>query len=139
MSELLRGNERTLAAGLRQGLGVAACAGCPFAELGCPSKGTGDCPPPEVIESKQATPLLENDDADEVWAGADGGFYGLRKPKEQFAKQVAGIEPVLQIPRGGLVTIPKGEAVRAKRQPRQLTRPFGDLAVGILLPAKKAK
>lgn len=120
-------------------LGAVACAGCPFAQLGCPKEGTGDCPPPQVAEAKQAATLLEDDRFGRVWA-TEGGYQGvLEKPKELGVKPVmlpaAEKKPVVQ----PAARIERPKQVVAPKPPVRRGQSVGEFVAALLLPTAKAK
>lgn len=138
MSELLLNKERNRPVVRPRELGAVACAGCPFAELGCPKQGSGDCPPPEVIEAKQAAPLLEDDRFSTVWA-TEGGYEGiLQKPKERLK-----IEPIpITVPTVNRAPAPKLERPQQSVTPIKPVRrgqPLAEFIAELLLPTPKAK
>lgn len=122
-------------------LGVVACAGCPFAQLGCPSRDTGDCPPPRVVESKVAAVLLEDDSAGQVWASPRGSYFAtvtppsMTKPKEQTLRDVQSIH----IERGQVSVVQSGNVTRRERIPKLKGASLGEFAATLLLSAKRAK
>lgn len=120
-------------------LGAVACAGCPFAELGCPKQGTGECPPPEVVEAKQVRVLLEDDRFDTVWATNDGFQAVRRKPSE------GGAILSLQPPTGDRRRQATTKTERHSQPERQKPRParkrgqsVGEFVATLLLPGQKA-
>lgn len=122
-------------------LGAVACAGCPFAQLGCPRQGTGDCPPPQYIESKVAAVLLEDDSVRQVWASPGGGYFAplvpppMTKPKEQTLGDVQSIH----IERGQVSVVQSGNVTRRERIPKLKGASLGEFAATLLLSAKRAK
>lgn len=122
-------------------LGAVACAGCPFAQLGCPKQGTGDCPPPQVVESKVAAALLDDDSAGQVWASSGGSYFAtvtpppMTKPKEQTLGDVHSIH----IERGQVSVVRSGNATRRERIPKLKGASLGEFAATLLLSARRAK
>lgn len=138
MSEVLL--EDKLVARPRE-LGAVACAGCPFAQLGCPKQGTGDCPPPQYVESRVAAVLLDDDSADRVWASQEGNYYAsikplvTKKPKEQVLDDIQSI----RIEQGRVSIVRNQKATQSERIPKLKGRSLGEFAAALLLSAKRAK
>ena len=137
MSELLL--QKELLAKPRE-LGAAACAGCAFAQLGCPKQGSGDCPPPQVIESKLATTLLNDDAASEVWATPNGTFRATISPlTEPKPKEALSAIQSIHIEQGRIVIVKTDKSTKNERAPKLKGQPLGDFAASVLLSAKRAK
>lgn len=140
MSEILVKKELTARP---RDLGAVACASCPFAELGCPKQGTGDCPPPEVIEAKQAAALFNNKDVNTIWA-TEGGFEGvLEKPKENL-RNIASMSSIVASPQTvkrpinkPIPKIEKPKQIVAPKPPKQRGQLFGEFVASLLLPTRK--
>lgn len=122
-----------------QELGAVACAGCPFVQLGCPKAGSGDCPPPAVIESKSARALLEDDSISNVQAGGDT-YYGVPIKREQPTAPPAEKPKVVKVAPQPEIKKPFPKKPEIKRPKRQsVFEALAEMALSLLLPVPKAK